>query len=88
MKAIKDVKLGDFLSYASTWVLIARKQTLDNKDWYIILALNSRDNVYGVWRTMDEENMLFGKYTPDFIEAVQYFLDHFAMSVRKNRRKA
>lgn len=83
---IKGVKLGEALG-ESVWVLIARKQTPDNKDWYIVLALNSRDNVYAVWRMMDANDKMFGRFTSDFMEAVGYFLDHFDMSVRKKRRK-
>lgn len=83
---IKDVKLGEALG-GSVWVLVAKKQTPDNKDWYIVLALNPRDNVYAVWRMLDAEDKMFGRFTPDFVEAVGYFLDHFFMSMRKNRRK-
>lgn len=87
MKDIKDVKLGEVLHNGTIWILIARKQTLDNKDWYIVLALNPRDEVYCVSRMRDAEDMMFGKYSPDFMEAIKWFLDHFAMSVRRNRRK-
>jgi len=85
MKDIKDVKLGEVLHDGTIWTLVARKQTLDNKDWHIILALNPRDHVYCVSRTMDAEDMMFGEYTSDFMEAIKWFLDHFDMSTRKKR---
>jgi len=88
MKDIKDVKLGEVLHDGTIWILVARKQTLDNKNWYIVLALNPSDGGrYCVSRMMDAEDMMFGKYTPDFMEAIKWFLDDFDMSVRKKRNK-
>jgi len=84
MKNIKDVKLGEAFGNASIWILIARKQTLDNEDWYVVLALDPEANVYGIGRMMDTD-MLFAYYTPDFMEAVQCFLNHFSMSVIRKK---
>lgn len=86
MKKIEDIKLGEAFR-ESRWILIARKQTLDNKDWYIVLALDPETNVYSVSRMMDVQDVLFGKYSPDFMEAIKWFLDHFDMSARKKKGK-
>lgn len=83
MKNIKDVKLGEAFGNASIWILIARKRTLDNEDWYIVLALDPEANTYGIGRMMDADSALFLHYTPDFMKAIQCFLNHFSMSVRR-----
>ena len=85
MKSIKIAKLGGVLANMSKSTLIARRQSLDNKNWYIVLTLDAKTNVYGIYRTRDEDSELFGHYTPDFMEAIGYFLDHFGLSVRRKR---
>jgi len=87
VKKIEDVKLGEVFGDKSIWTLIARKQILGNEDWYVVMALDRETNVYGIGRMRVESDTIFGHYTPDFIEAVQCFLEHFEMSVKKEKEE-
>jgi len=92
MRKIKDVKMGETLGTStgfygvSASILIARKQTLDNKYWYIVLALNPESGIYSIWRMKTDDDRGNGHYTSDFMEAVGYFLSHFNMSTRRKRK--